>query len=75
MALHLGYIWGRNDGRVAAKMIRVGTFALREVAQWCEKRARERLKRGLFWMFENGVAAWLLHLLYIDEISSVYRRS
>ncbi len=26
-------------------------------------------------MFENGVAAWLLHLLYIDEIASVYRRS
>lgn len=31
MALHLGYIWGQNDGRVAAKMIRVGTFGLHEV--------------------------------------------
>ena len=78
MALHLRYIWGGNDGRVAAKMIRVGTFALHEVAQWCDgggKRARERLKRGLFWMFENGVAVLLLHYLYIAEIASVYRRS
>ena len=45
------------------------------MVRWWEKRARERLKRGLFGMFENGVAAWLLHLLYIDEIASVYRRS
>ena len=42
------YIWvtfgGENDGRVAAKMIRVGTFALREVAQWCagSKKGREK---------------------------------
>ena len=44
MALHLGYIWGRNDGRVAAKMIRVGTCALREVAQWCDggRKGREK---------------------------------
>lgn len=44
MALHLGYIWGRNDGRVAVKMIRVGTFALHEVAQWCDggRKGRER---------------------------------
>ena len=45
------------------------------MVRWWEKRARERLKRGLLGMFENGVAAWLLHLLYIDEIASVYRRS
>ena len=45
------------------------------MVRWKEKRARERLKRGLFWMFENGVAVWLLHLLYIDEIASVYRES
>lgn len=49
MALHLGYIWGRNDGRVAAKMIRVGTFALHGVhngAMEGEKGAREA-KKGL----------------------------
>ena len=44
MALHLGYIWGRNDGRVAAKMIRVGTFGAMEG----EKGAREA-KKGVIW--------------------------
>ena len=44
MALHLGYIWGEIWGRAAAKMIRVGTFGLHEVAQWCagSKKGRER---------------------------------
>ena len=38
------YIWRQNDGRVAAKMIRVGTFGLHEVAQWCagSKKGREK---------------------------------
>lgn len=40
MALHLGYIWGQNDGRVAAKMIRVGTFGLHECAG--SKKGREK---------------------------------
>ena len=45
------------------------------MVRWREKRARERLKGGLFWIFENGVAVLLLHYLYIAEIASVYRRS
>ena len=44
MALHLGYIWGQNDGSVAAKMIRVGTFGLHEVAQWCAGSIKGREK-------------------------------
>lgn len=45
------------------------------MVRWREKRARERLKRGLLGMFENGVAVLLLHYLYIAEIASVYRES
>ena len=51
MALHLRYIWRRNDGRVAAKMIRVGTFALHEVANGAmegKKGAREAKKGAYF---------------------------
>lgn len=34
-----------------------------------------RMIKKAMYLSENGVAAWLLHLLYIDEIASVYRRS